>query len=86
MVQLMDSSSPKLVGLKESDGFPWSYFFGHHHSYGLNCQAICKSRLMFPFFSVIVAGQTNDAVAYKQTFKFAYPAFIAGNAVTILLC
>jgi hypothetical protein len=29
----------------ESCGFPQAYFSGHYQSYGLNCQAICNSRL-----------------------------------------
>jgi hypothetical protein len=42
------------------------------------------------FFSIIAPGQTNDAVAYKQTLlleimeKFPYGAFLARDAAYIL--
>jgi hypothetical protein len=53
--------------VKESYGFPRSYYSGHYQSYGLNCQAMCDSRLRFLLFTVIAPGQTNDAVAYEET-------------------
>jgi hypothetical protein len=31
--------------LKESEGYPRAYYSGHYQSYGLNCQAMCDSRL-----------------------------------------
>jgi hypothetical protein len=76
--------------VKESNGFPRSYFSGHYQSYSLNCQAICDSILRFLFFSIIAPGQTKDIVAYEQTFlheiigKFPYGAFISGDAAYIL--
>jgi hypothetical protein len=74
----------------ESCGFPRSYYSGHYQSTGLNCQAICDSKLRFLFFAVIAPGQTNDAVAYELTNlrdvieKFAPGAFIAGDAAYLL--
>jgi hypothetical protein len=80
----------KCLMVAESCGFPHSYFSGHYQPYGLNCQAICDSRLRFLFFSVIAPGQTNDAVAYEQTLlheiieNFAAGAFIAGGTAYML--
>jgi hypothetical protein len=76
--------------LLESMGFPRSYYSGHYNSYGINCQAMCDSRLRFLFFSVIAPGQTNDAVAYEETGLHAIinqlPSglYVAGDAAYIL--
>jgi hypothetical protein len=76
--------------LRESEGFPRAYYSGHYQSTGLNCQAICDSKLRFLFFAVIAPGQTNDAVAYELTNlqeiieNFAPGSFIAGDAAYLL--
>jgi hypothetical protein len=76
--------------LKQSDGFPRSYYSGHYQSYGLNCQAMCDARLRFCFFTVIAPGQTNDAVAYEATCihdiidKLTSGLYVAGDAAYML--
>jgi hypothetical protein len=76
--------------VKESCGFPRSYYSGHYQSYGLNCQAMCDSRLRFLLFTVIAPGQTNDAVAYEETGlheilnELPSGLYVAGDAAYIL--
>ncbi len=75
---------------KESDGFPRAYYSGHYQSYGLNCQAMCNSRLRFQLFTVVAPGQTNDAVTYEATGlhdiidKLPSGLYVAGDAAYVL--
>lgn len=76
--------------MKESEGFPRSYYSGHYQSYGINCQAMCDARLRFHLFAVVAPGQTNDAVAYEATGlhdiidKFPSGLYIVGDAAYVL--
>jgi hypothetical protein len=57
----------KCPTLKECERNPRVYFSGHYVSYGVNCQAICDSRLRFMYFGVIAPGTVGDQVAYEDT-------------------
>ena len=43
-----------------------SFYSGHYESYGLNCQALCDSRLHFMYFGVVAPGSTNYNIAFPQ--------------------
>jgi hypothetical protein len=54
--------------IKESNGFPRSYYSVYYQSCRLNCQAMCHASLRFHLFTVISPdGQTNDAAADEAT-------------------
>jgi len=42
------------------------YYSGHYESYGVNCQAVCRSDLRFIYFAVISPGQTNDHSSFNR--------------------
>ena len=43
-----------------------SYYSYHYESYGLNCQAVCRSYLKFLFVGVVAPGKTNDNVTFPR--------------------
>ena len=75
---------------KYTGGNQRAYYSGHYKSPGLNCQAICDSRLRFLYFGVVGTGSTNDSIAYyntgldrilKETLQF--PLHLVGDAAYV---